>query len=123
MTVSEKRYPPQDPIALGHHYHAHVNALTDEGLHGKAEIAEQLAWRDQTIEHLRAELASERALRAELSTIYREEHKRIAPLLAAAAKNHSGEWLYCPRHCRVDGEPVRLVPGQRCPECREVALF
>lgn len=30
------------------------------------------------------------------------------------------EWLFCPRNCRVDHEPVKLVPGQRCPECREV---
>lgn len=34
-----------------------------------------------------------------------------------------GEWINCPRHCTVDYEPVRLVPGQRCPECREIALF
>lgn len=33
------------------------------------------------------------------------------------------EWLYCPRNCRVDHEPVKLVPGQRCPECRELALL
>lgn len=35
----------------------------------------------------------------------------------------SKEWINCPRHCTVDHEPVRLIPGQRCPECREFALF
>ncbi len=43
------------------------------------------------------------------------------------------EWLNCPRGCCSDehgyplaiesgGTPRRLVPGQRCPGCREVAL-
>lgn len=83
---SEKRYPPQDPIALGHYYHRHVNALTAERLDGKTEIAEQLAWRDQTIEGLRSELANARALLTELSALYHKEHEQIAPLLAAAAR-------------------------------------
>lgn len=42
-------YPPQDPMELderGGHYARHVEAMTREGLHSKAEIAEQLAWRD-----------------------------------------------------------------------------
>jgi len=32
------------------------------------------------------------------------------------------EWLNCPRGCWLDGAPVQLIPGQRCPECREVAI-
>lgn len=32
------------------------------------------------------------------------------------------EWLFCPRGCRGSYEPIKLVPGQRCPECKEVAL-
>jgi len=50
----EKLYPPQDPRALGKFYLRHLSAMTSEGLDGKAEIAEQLAWRDQRIAKLEA---------------------------------------------------------------------
>lgn len=46
-------YPNLHPWELEPHYQAHVSAMTSEGLHSKAAIAEQLAWRDQTIEALR----------------------------------------------------------------------
>ncbi len=52
MTTA-KLYPPQDPIKLGAHYTRHIAAMTTEELHSKADIAEQLAWRDLEIEHLR----------------------------------------------------------------------
>ncbi len=51
-----KLYPPQDPSALEPHYSRHVSAMTTERLDGKAEIAEQLAWRDKRIAELEAEL-------------------------------------------------------------------
>ncbi len=31
------------------HYSAHVSAMTAEALHGKSDIAAELAWRDQRI--------------------------------------------------------------------------
>lgn len=57
--MSEPLYPPRDPLALeraGGYYMRHVRGMTAEKLHGKAEIAEQLAWRDAEIDRLRAEL-------------------------------------------------------------------
>lgn len=53
----EKRceYPDDmNPWNLEPHYSRHVAAMTSEGLHSKAEIAMQLAWRDQTIARLEA---------------------------------------------------------------------
>lgn len=57
--MSEPLYPPRDPLALdraGGYYARHVRGMTAEKLHGKAEIAEQLAWRDAEIDRLRAAL-------------------------------------------------------------------
>ncbi len=53
----EPMYPNLNPWELEPHYSRHVSAMTSEDLHSKAAIAEQLAWRDQTIERLKAELA------------------------------------------------------------------
>lgn len=52
-----KLYPPQDPMELGGWYTRHVVAMTTEKLHDKADIAEQLAWRDKRIEELEAQIA------------------------------------------------------------------
>ncbi len=52
-------YPAQDPAELdkaGGYYVKHVAAMTTEGLHGKGEIAEQLAMRDKRIDELEAKL-------------------------------------------------------------------
>ena len=40
------------PWALEPHYCKHIGAMTSEDLYSKADIAEQLAWRDKTIETL-----------------------------------------------------------------------
>lgn len=62
-TPTEKLYPPDLlPWELEPHYSKHVLAMTAEGLHSKAEIASQLAWRDKTISTLRAQLAETRAV-------------------------------------------------------------
>lgn len=45
-------YPAHRPWELEPHYSRHVSAMTSEGLHSKADIAEQLAWRDKRIEEL-----------------------------------------------------------------------
>lgn len=48
-----KLYPRDlDPQALEPHFGRHMLALTAENLDGKAEIAEQLAWRDMRLEAL-----------------------------------------------------------------------
>jgi hypothetical protein len=46
-------YPEQDPRELEPYFSFHMNAMTAERLDGKAEIAEQLAWRDKKIEALK----------------------------------------------------------------------
>ncbi len=53
VTPSEEQYPILDPLELEPFYSRHVMAMTAEGLHSKAAIAEQLAWRDQTLAALR----------------------------------------------------------------------
>lgn len=47
----------RDVIALGQFYNDHVSAMTREGLHAKADIAAELAYRDQRIAALEAEKA------------------------------------------------------------------
>jgi hypothetical protein len=44
------------PWELEPHYSRHVAAMTEEGLHDKAAIAEQLAWRDKRIAELETKL-------------------------------------------------------------------
>jgi hypothetical protein len=56
-TASHRLYPTQDPQALGRYYLDHVAGLTEAGLDGKAEICEQLAWRDKVIGELRDEVS------------------------------------------------------------------
>lgn len=46
-------YPDLRPWKLEPHYCFHVGKMTEEELHSKADIATQLAFRDQTIEELR----------------------------------------------------------------------
>ena len=48
-------YAERDTCDLGEHYIKHVSAMTGEGLHSKAAIAAELAYRDAEIERLRAE--------------------------------------------------------------------
>ena len=52
-----KLYRNHGPLhTLEPHYSAHVAAMTSEALHGKSEIAAELAYRDARIEELRAAL-------------------------------------------------------------------
>lgn len=53
--MNEKLYPEQDPRKLEPYFGRHMLAMTAEGLHDKSAIAEQLAWRDQEIETLKAD--------------------------------------------------------------------
>jgi len=50
-------YGERDAMALGEYYVRHVSAMTSEGLHSKAAIAAELAYRDEQIEMLRKRLA------------------------------------------------------------------
>lgn len=47
--MREPLYPKQDIEELGEWYIKHVEAMTAEGLHSKADIAAQLAWRDKAL--------------------------------------------------------------------------
>ena len=49
-------YAKRDTEALGEHYTRHVWAMTQEGLHDKADIAAELAHRDAVIANLLAAL-------------------------------------------------------------------
>jgi hypothetical protein len=51
-------YPKHHPWTLEPYYSRHVSAMTSEGLHDKADIAEQLAWRDKKIQELENEILS-----------------------------------------------------------------
>ena len=51
--ASSSLYPTHNVEDLGPHYLRHVLAMTSEGLHSKADIAVQLAWRDMEMERLR----------------------------------------------------------------------
>jgi len=67
-----KLYPDIDPVSLGKHYTRHLMAMTEEALDSKADIATQLAFRDQHIKALEQEAldlrALERVVRNYLST-------------------------------------------------------
>lgn len=58
MTTTEQKalYADRNPRKLEPHYTAHVIAMTREDLHSKSDIAAELAWRDQQVEALRAQL-------------------------------------------------------------------
>lgn len=47
-----KQYENRDPFELGEYYHRHADAMTAEGLHEKADIAAELAYRDKRIDEL-----------------------------------------------------------------------
>lgn len=75
------------PWELEPHYSKHVSAMTSEALHSKAAIAEQLAWRDQTIEVLRTELTHLRAALDSKAVVLGEEsgaQQKTQAVVAAA---------------------------------------
>lgn len=91
-------YPEQDHEALGESYIRHVAAMTSEGLHAKSDIAAQLAWRDQRITALAAEVEG---LREKL----RDMHRR-----AQTAESAIGEYKKI-QALPPDGDGVRFVNG------------
>jgi hypothetical protein len=81
--VTTKLYPRDlNPAALEPHLSQHKLALTAEGLDGKADIAEQLAWRDQRLEAAKKrerELVESEAKMAELHKLYADCVRRGEP--------------------------------------------
>jgi len=61
VPASGSVYPAQDSMLLGEHYMRHVSAMTSESLHSKADIARQLAARDEMLALLWNEYEDRRA--------------------------------------------------------------
>ncbi len=56
-----KLYGGRSPVELdraGNYFCRHVEAMTSEGLHSKADIAAELAWRDHELDRLKREAAT-----------------------------------------------------------------
>lgn len=57
------QYAERDAMQLdkdGGYYSRHIQSMTREGLHSKGDIAAELAWRDQQIDQLKADLEERR---------------------------------------------------------------
>ncbi|ASD87241.1 hypothetical protein R537_23775 [Salmonella enterica subsp. enterica serovar Rough O:d:1,7] len=64
------QYAERDAMQLdkdGGYYSRHIQAMTREGLHSKGDIAAELAWRDQQIDQLKADLEERRSKYRDLS--------------------------------------------------------
>lgn len=57
MIREYRNHTPRD-VLLSPRYAKHISAMTGEDLHSKAEIAEELAWRDIQIDQLQAALSA-----------------------------------------------------------------
>lgn len=57
-TPTARLYGDRDPVAQGKYFLRHMDAMTAEGLHSKAAIAEELAHRDILIDQLQTALAA-----------------------------------------------------------------
>ena len=67
-------YAERNERELGEHYFKHVSAMTGEGLHSKAAIAAELAYRDERIEQLTADRKDAiEALKMAMRLIYKAE--------------------------------------------------
>ena len=86
-------YPPVATLAVEPYYSRHVAAMTAEELHSKADIARQLAWRDQRIAALKdnfdAALAERDRLAAERDRL-RDRVERLAAEADRAARDAVG---------------------------------
>jgi hypothetical protein len=88
-----KTYPDIDPETLGTHYEKHIVAMTVERLESKADIATQLALRDQEIERLRDTIALIGTEPVADGDYYSEEAADIEQSRARAADAATGEWV------------------------------
>jgi chromosome segregation ATPase len=97
--ATDELYPDVVNFELEPYYTRHVSGMTSHGLHDKADIAEQLAWRDQRIEALAAELAAAKQERDEAldrleleqldHDVTRGYRQHAEQLLAAATKRET----------------------------------
>lgn len=93
-----REYADRDHEQLGEHYVKHVAAMTAEGLHAKSDIAAELAWRDQRIASLTAELEAVRRDAARLDYIERTfsgmtNRERYLPVQMIWGKGCNGRTL------------------------------
>jgi hypothetical protein len=66
---AEKQYAERDTESLCNYYMRHVMAMTAEGLHSKAEIAAELAWRDKVIDDLRLTVSDDAGVLAKWTSV------------------------------------------------------
>jgi hypothetical protein len=78
-----KLYADRAPWKLEPHYSAHVAAMTSEGLHSKADIAAELAFRDKALEEVREAAEAEHD---DQECCIVEQQKEIAALRVANAR-------------------------------------
>lgn len=91
LAAEGPHYAERDPIALGEHYFRHVNAMTGERLHSKADIAEQLAYRDALIRELLAEnerLEAVREATTRMCLDEQDENERLRARIDALMLEH-----------------------------------
>lgn len=84
-------YAPRDPVTLEPHYSAHVAAMTSEGLHAKSLIAAELAWRDQEIARLQADVLRLQILSADVADVIVEHDNGYRRCLACDHQWHMDE--------------------------------
>ncbi len=90
--MTEKLYPRCfHPWDLEPHYSKHVSAMTTENLHHKADIAEQLAWRDKRILDLESEL---KALSLDATTVALAVDPAAPDSIKATARRIADRSLY-----------------------------
>lgn len=79
-------YEDRDPEVLEPHYSKHVHAMTAEGLHSKAAIAAELAFRDVLLEDARQKLADDKFVKDHNQNQIKEFAAKIERLTARNEK-------------------------------------
>ena len=67
VKTKQNQYDYRDVESFEELYQKHVDAMTTEGLHSKAAIAAELAWRDRQIDELNDEISKLRYTIARLT--------------------------------------------------------
>lgn len=91
VKMMDKLYAERDVFELEPHFSDHVSAMTGEGLHNKADIAAELAFRDAEICGLRERVAElEEAIQYPFTELGKEAQEAWADR-NAAARNRARE--------------------------------
>ena len=85
-----KHYAERDPEELEPHYSQHVGAMTSEALHSKADIAAELAYRDQIYAECYKDLTDE-TLRANDAEARNELLERVLEIANGIQALHKGK--------------------------------